>query len=351
MHRCPECGFEPERRSAIEEKPGSLVQLNGKRRPPQHSPQLFYSMSLWIQRERGYKPGYAAAKFKGRFGHWPRGLAEIATEPDIAFLNLSRPTRSAFTRHGRRERSMLREPLKDRAAGRWPGILAALGVPSPALRNRHGPCPIPGCGGRDRFRFDDKGGRGTWICSKCGAGDGIELVKRMQGVDFKEAARLIEQHIGAAPVVRNVQRSDAKTREEIAALWQRSKPITLDDPAGKYLHARLGLTDFPDVLRYAADERYCDYGSRPTWHPMMVARVDPSDAAAAEGERPVVHRTYLDKFGGKADVPSPRKVLGSMPTGAAIRLAPATRTSLGSPKASRRRLPLQSSSTCQSGPR
>ena len=78
------------------------------------------------------------------------------------------------------------------------------------------------------------------------------------------------------------------------------------------------------MLRYAADERYCDYGSRPTWHPMMVAKVDPSDVAAADGERPVVHRTYLDKFGGKADVPSPRKVLGSMPTGAAIRLAPAT---------------------------
>ena len=156
---------------------------------------------------------------------------------------------------------MLREPLKDRAAGRWPGILAALGVPSSALRNRHGPCPIPGCGGKDRFRFDDKGGRGTWICSKCGAGDGIELVKRIHGVEFKEAARLIEQHIGAAPIVRNPQRSDAKTREEIVALWKRSSPITLDDPAGKYLHARLGLTEFPDVLRYAADERYCDYGS------------------------------------------------------------------------------------------
>ena len=32
VHRCPECGFVPERRSAIEEKAGSLVQLNGKRR-------------------------------------------------------------------------------------------------------------------------------------------------------------------------------------------------------------------------------------------------------------------------------------------------------------------------------
>ncbi len=72
---------------------------------------------------------------------------------------------------------MQREPLKDRALGRWRGILPALGVPAKALSNRHGPCPM--CGGKDRFRFDDKGGRGTWICSQCGAGDGIELVKRI----------------------------------------------------------------------------------------------------------------------------------------------------------------------------
>ena len=72
---------------------------------------------------------------------------------------------------------MRHEPLKDRALGRWRGILPALGVPAKALSNRHGPCPM--CGGKDRFRFDDKGGRGTWICSKCGAGDGIELVKRI----------------------------------------------------------------------------------------------------------------------------------------------------------------------------
>ena len=95
----------PERRSAIEEKPGSLVQLNGKRRPPPHTPQLFYSMSLWIQRERGYKPGYAAAKFKGRFGHWPQGLAEIATEPDIAFLNLLKADQIRF--HKARQKGAL----------------------------------------------------------------------------------------------------------------------------------------------------------------------------------------------------------------------------------------------------
>ena len=54
----------------------------------------------------------------------------------------------------------------------------------------------------------------------------------------------------------------------------------------------------------------------------MLAIVEPSDAARAAGEQPALHRTYLNDRGGKADVSSPRKLLGRMPTGAAIRLAP-----------------------------
>ncbi|WP_308538738.1 primase-helicase zinc-binding domain-containing protein, partial [uncultured Pantoea sp.] len=54
------------------------------------------------------------------------------------------------------------------ARGQWPRILPALGVK--VVKNRHAACPV--CGGKDRFRFDDKEGRGTWFCNQCGAGDG-----------------------------------------------------------------------------------------------------------------------------------------------------------------------------------
>lgn len=219
---------------------------------------------------------------------------------------------------------MQREPLKERARGRWPGILSALGVPAKALKNRHGPCPV--CGGKDRFRFDDKGGTGSFICNQCGAGDGIELVKRLRGVEFKEAARLIEAQIGTAPVIATRQngravQDDAARREEMAALWKRSQPITPDDLAGRYLHERTGLTEFPSCLRFAADERYCDPGTKPSWHPALVALVEPSPAADPCAV-PALHRTYLHPLGGKADVSSPRKMMGSMPKGAAVRLMP-----------------------------
>src|SRR3954452_13263359 len=93
--------------------------------------------------------------------------------------------------------SSMTEPLTERARGRWLGILIELGVSPKLLENRHGPCPL--CGGNDRFRFDDKDGRGTWICSRCGAGDGPELVKRLNNVDFKGAAKLVERVVGKVP--------------------------------------------------------------------------------------------------------------------------------------------------------
>jgi putative DNA primase/helicase len=217
---------------------------------------------------------------------------------------------------------MLHEPLRDRVRGKWQGILTALGVSPGSLRNRHGPCPT--CGGKDRFRFDDKDGRGTWICSRCGAGDGIELVKKLLNVDFKEAAKVIEQQAGAAPVIchhgRQAPQTDRQKREDMVAMWKRSREITVDDHAGRYLYDRTRLTTFPRCLRYSPDERYTEPGSRPSWHPAVVAKVDPSDAAAAQGERAALHRTYLDRYAGKAKVAEPRKMLGAMPTGAAVRL-------------------------------
>ena len=48
--------------------------------------------------------------------------------------------------------------VKQQANGKWPDILATLGVPVSA-NGKHGPCP--GCGGKDRFRFDNKDGDGT----------------------------------------------------------------------------------------------------------------------------------------------------------------------------------------------
>jgi len=78
------------------------------------------------------------------------------------------------------------------ACGHWPRILPALGVK--VIKNRHQACPV--CGGSDRFRFDDKEGRGTWLCNQCGAGDGLKLVEKVFGVKPSEAAQKVNAVTG-----------------------------------------------------------------------------------------------------------------------------------------------------------
>lgn len=105
---CTECGFLPERQSQIEERAGHLVQLNGKRKAKgeatPHSQQDVYSMLLWIVQERGYKSGYAAAKFKDRYGIWPpRHLMALPKPPDAIFMNWLKSRAIAFHKARKRE--------------------------------------------------------------------------------------------------------------------------------------------------------------------------------------------------------------------------------------------------------
>lgn len=79
------------------------------------------------------------------------------------------------------------------AAGRWPDVLSLAGITVPQSPRQHSSCPA--CGGSDRFRFDD-GGRGSHFCNQCGAGDGLDLVAKVNRCDTTEAARIVADAIG-----------------------------------------------------------------------------------------------------------------------------------------------------------
>jgi putative DNA primase/helicase len=82
----------------------------------------------------------------------------------------------------------------ERARGRWREILPLLGVDTRFLNNKHGPCPL--CGGKDRFRFDDRDGSGSYYCNQCGAGVGLILIRKLHGWDHATACVKVDEIIG-----------------------------------------------------------------------------------------------------------------------------------------------------------
>src|SRR5262252_2320150 len=108
----------------------------------------------------------------------------------------------------------------ERARHRWREILPQLGIETRFLTNKHGPCPL--CDGKDRFRFDDKHGSGSYYCHQCGPGPGVILLCKRHGWNFKTACDEIDKIIGtespplisAPPESKNSKNDDSKRRAD-----------------------------------------------------------------------------------------------------------------------------------------
>ena len=212
----------------------------------------------------------------------------------------------------------MRPRVSEVAQGRWPGILSSFGLTDKQLSGKHTACPV--CGGKDRFRFDDKDGRGTYFCSHCGAGDGVALVMGLKGMSFKQAAQEIESIAGVVQPVQAVkQTDDAQKLEALRRVWSESRALVQGDEAMCYLAGRgLDLKVPPDNLRLHPSLAYHDGETIIGRYPAMLARVQSPDGCAA-----TIHRTYL-KDGRKAQVEHPKKLMPGKPiTGGAIRLSAA----------------------------
>jgi putative DNA primase/helicase len=211
----------------------------------------------------------------------------------------------------------LRTRTTDEAIGRWPGILQTLGVDQRFLVNRHGPCPA--CAGTDRYRFDDKDGRGTWFCSQCGSGDGFGLLQRIFGWDFKQAAKEVDRVVGTVRAGAVVQaRTEESKVEALRAVWKASKAVTKGDPVWLYLNRRLGVDQVPADLRFHPNLRHSEGRS----YPAMVAMMRYPNGAGAS-----IHRTYLTTDGQKAPVDDAKKFMQGKPLQtASVRLGEAGTT-------------------------
>lgn len=210
----------------------------------------------------------------------------------------------------------MRERTADRARGKWRGILRELGIAESYLTGKHGPCIF--CQGKDRYRFTDKNGDGVTFCSQCGSRSGFQLLMELRGWDFQQAASEVDKVLGIVKTEPKREQNDSQKREAMNRLWRSAKRITMTDPAGLWLARRVGLTEFPDCLRFAPELAYRD-GAEMRRFPAMVAKM-----TAPDGKPTIIHRTYLTARGTRPDGIEQRKMMpGTIARGSAIRLAEA----------------------------
>ena len=207
----------------------------------------------------------------------------------------------------------------------WPEILAGLGIDPRFLVRRHAPCPA--CGGKDRFRFDDREGRGTFYCNLCSAGDGIRLIQNVFGWTFPDALKAVSDFWEGSPIPGTGIRASSAAKERpsrerlINRLLSEAASIQKMDPVDTYLRItrRVDMPDdWPEALRF---------------HPRMLHRSDHGDFRhpalvgtifALDGTFQGLHITYLTSQGRKADVVPQKRILKAPPNGtingSAIRL-------------------------------
>lgn len=169
------------------------------------------------------------------------------------------------------------------AKGRWPEILDYYGLP-PVTGKHHykGECPV--CGGRGKFRIDDRDGTGTWICT-CGSGDGMKLLTATQNKPFSMICAEVDQLIGNSyqhlPIP--VSSSEANQRQRVISKFAKLGELR-GTTAADYLRGR-GITKLPtDAIRFLDRQRYAG----------RVFEALYSLATDDKGELCYLHQTLLD---------------------------------------------------------
>lgn len=203
---------------------------------------------------------------------------------------------------------------RELAQGKWPGVLAQLGVPADCLTGKHGPCPKSG-EGTDRFRFADRDGSGNYFCDcSDGTRGGLGLLMCVNGWDYPRACKEVERIVGGVKPSTVAAQPSADPRRALRAVQAKLQPI--GDAVRDYLAAR-GLAP-PERGVGQARLRYFEDRQPVGEFDAMVARV-----VGPAGEPLTFHVTYLDQ-GAKAKVPAPRKLMApAAPVkGGCVRLFP-----------------------------
>lgn len=236
------------------------------------------------------------------------------------------------------------------AAGRWRDIFISIGIEPRLVDGRARPCPI--CGGRDRFVFDDKMGRGNYFCRGCGPGDGFALISKYLQCSYPEALAAVEKFCGIvvhspSSVQESAEQIEpqadlnpdpiSKARAAMLALWSEAHPVEQGDPVWNYLlsrgldprsaHPEIRTHEGLEYVKQVEDDAAGEHGDdgeegaeqgkglRVRTLPVMLSRLTDADGVVIN-----LHRTYLEPEGVKARVARPKKLLRGLPAQGLVRL-------------------------------
>lgn len=85
VSKCPNCGFVSQVVSEVEQVDGTLVKI-GASKSDKETKSRWFRMLLCHSRNSGYKDGWAANKYREKFGVWPVGHDKIPLKPDAEVL-------------------------------------------------------------------------------------------------------------------------------------------------------------------------------------------------------------------------------------------------------------------------
>lgn len=214
------------------------------------------------------------------------------------------------------------EDLVRRARGNWTGILESIGADKNLTEKKNIPCPW--CGGTDRFQYCDYKSDGNWYCRKCEkSGGGFHLVMKLLDMKATHTLLMLEEKLGVLQANgggKIVKSDSAKLQRMLLRLVNECRPITRGDPVDVYFrNLGIDLEQYPQSLLYHPQLEYWEEdGSQKKVvgrFPGLVAKVQGEDDSLV-----ALHRTYLYE-GSKAEVPSPKKVLGPSNSGGAVRFS------------------------------
>jgi putative DNA primase/helicase len=190
-----------------------------------------------------------------------------------------------------------------------------LGLTDKALMGRDAPCPA--CGGKDRFRFSNRDGRGTWYCHGCReGGGGVGLVMAVKGLSFAEAARLIEGVLGG-PVGYTNNGDGADRPKDPLKPYRDAYPDIFGTAVETYQRARGHILTVAEAASLRFHPAMWHWPTKSKW-PAMVAAVARWDGTTFN----IVscHQTFLQVDGsGKAPVERPKLFpSGANPAGGGV---------------------------------